>query len=211
MKAKIRAKGKILVVDDDAAYASVDTAVDALKSGAYDYLVKPLDIDELKIAIAKALDHYRLEKENLLLKERLGKRFDFQIRNRRHSQKIRLAGKREGTRKRGGKIRHTVPGRSGRPRRSSGLHAGGEHPAIRGARRYVSGQKPQRHGKGNDFKNPGGNRRKPDSRGRHSRHQPTHASAEIESLRGKPVIFLGTRSFYGGRQPRFWNCRPCCQ
>ncbi len=59
------------------AFASVDTAVDALKSGAYDYLAKPLDIDELKIVIAKALDHYRLEKENLLLKERLGEKFDF--------------------------------------------------------------------------------------------------------------------------------------
>jgi two-component system response regulator HydG len=37
------------------AYASVDSAVDALKSGAYDYLTKPLDIDELKILIGQAL------------------------------------------------------------------------------------------------------------------------------------------------------------
>ncbi len=33
------------------AYASVETAVKALKQGAYDYLTKPLDFDELKIAI----------------------------------------------------------------------------------------------------------------------------------------------------------------
>ena len=59
------------------AYASVSTAVEALKSGAYDYLTKPLDIDELKILIAKALRHRELEKENLYLKERLGDRFDF--------------------------------------------------------------------------------------------------------------------------------------
>ncbi|MCK5203958.1 MAG: sigma-54-dependent Fis family transcriptional regulator, partial [Desulfobacterales bacterium] len=59
------------------AYASVDSAVDALKSGAYDYLTKPLDIDELKILVQKALRFHQLEKENIYLKERLNDRFDF--------------------------------------------------------------------------------------------------------------------------------------
>jgi two-component system response regulator HydG len=59
------------------AYASIKTAVEALKSGAYDYLTKPLDIDELKILINKALEHYRLQEENVFLKERLADRFDF--------------------------------------------------------------------------------------------------------------------------------------
>ena len=59
------------------AYASVSTAVDALKSGAYDYLTKPLEIDKLKILIDKALRHRQLEQENKYLKERLGDRFDF--------------------------------------------------------------------------------------------------------------------------------------
>jgi two-component system response regulator HydG len=59
------------------AYASVKTAVEALKSGAYDYLTKPLDMDELKILIKKALDYYHLQKENIFLKERLADRFDF--------------------------------------------------------------------------------------------------------------------------------------
>jgi len=59
------------------AYASVDTAVDALKAGAYDYLTKPLDIDELKILVGKALRFHQLEKENIYLKERLNDRFDF--------------------------------------------------------------------------------------------------------------------------------------
>jgi two-component system response regulator HydG len=59
------------------AYASVKTAVEALKAGAFDYLTKPLDIEELKVLIDKALDHYHLKKENLSLKERLGDRFDF--------------------------------------------------------------------------------------------------------------------------------------
>jgi two-component system response regulator HydG len=59
------------------AYASVKTAVEALKAGAFDYLTKPLDSDELKLLIDKALEHYRLQTENLALKERLGDRFDF--------------------------------------------------------------------------------------------------------------------------------------
>ncbi|NIS60111.1 MAG: response regulator [Proteobacteria bacterium] len=59
------------------AYGSVETAVDALKSGAYDYLTKPLDIEELKILLQKALDHYRLREENIVLRERLADRFDF--------------------------------------------------------------------------------------------------------------------------------------
>jgi len=59
------------------AYASVDTAREALKSGAYDYLTKPLDIDELNVILHRALRHHRLEQENRFLKQRLSDRFDF--------------------------------------------------------------------------------------------------------------------------------------
>jgi len=59
------------------AYASIGTAVDALKSGASDYLTKPLDIEELKILVAKTMRFHQLEKENIYLKERLDDRFDF--------------------------------------------------------------------------------------------------------------------------------------
>ncbi|MBN1472731.1 MAG: sigma-54-dependent Fis family transcriptional regulator [Syntrophaceae bacterium] len=58
------------------AYASVETAVSALKKGAYDYLTKPLDFDELQMAIARATEHSRLKKENEYLKEKLGEKFD---------------------------------------------------------------------------------------------------------------------------------------
>lgn len=57
------------------AYSSVESAVKALKTGAYDYLTKPLDFDELRITISRAMDHTRLKEENRLLKENLG-RFD---------------------------------------------------------------------------------------------------------------------------------------
>jgi two-component system response regulator HydG len=60
------------------AYSSVETAVDALKQGAHDYLTKPLDFEKLKITIERSMEHTRLKAENLLLKESLGKQFDRQ-------------------------------------------------------------------------------------------------------------------------------------
>jgi two-component system response regulator HydG len=58
------------------AFSSVQTAVEALKNGAYDYLTKPFDFDKLKITIKRSLEHTQLKKENYLLKESLGKNFD---------------------------------------------------------------------------------------------------------------------------------------
>ena len=58
------------------AYASVETAVEALKKGAYDYLTKPLDFDELRIAIDRAMEHSHLKEENRILKETLEQSFD---------------------------------------------------------------------------------------------------------------------------------------
>jgi len=58
------------------AYSSVETAVDALKKGAYDYLTKPLDFDELKLAMERAMEHKQLKEENRLLRESLGAHFD---------------------------------------------------------------------------------------------------------------------------------------
>jgi two-component system response regulator HydG len=59
------------------AYASVETAVEALKQGARDYLTKPLDVDELKLTIARVLDHSRLQSENRELRSRLREEFSF--------------------------------------------------------------------------------------------------------------------------------------
>ena len=58
------------------AYASVETAVKALKEGAYDYLTKPLDFDELKITMERAMEHSRLKEENRYLRESLATHFD---------------------------------------------------------------------------------------------------------------------------------------
>jgi two-component system response regulator HydG len=53
------------------AYSSVESAVEALKAGAYDYLIKPLDFEVLKLTIERACEHAGLKAENVLLKEKL--------------------------------------------------------------------------------------------------------------------------------------------
>ena len=58
------------------AFSSVETAVEALKNGAYDYLTKPLDFDELRLTMERAMEHLHLKEENRLLRESLGDHFD---------------------------------------------------------------------------------------------------------------------------------------
>jgi two-component system response regulator PilR (NtrC family) len=53
------------------AYGSTETAIVALKLGAHDYLVKPVDVEELKIVIRNALERQHLTEENLRLKAEL--------------------------------------------------------------------------------------------------------------------------------------------
>src|SRR5579871_6603219 len=52
-------------------YASVETAVQALKQGAYDYITKPIDPDELSHLVSKALEHRRARREVVRLRENL--------------------------------------------------------------------------------------------------------------------------------------------
>jgi DNA-binding NtrC family response regulator len=53
------------------AYGSIETAVKAVKDGAFDFLQKPVDPEKLLVTISKALEKRHLETENLLLKEEL--------------------------------------------------------------------------------------------------------------------------------------------
>jgi DNA-binding NtrC family response regulator len=60
------------------AYGSVETAVDAMKAGASDYVLKPFTMAEMKLVINKELDVQQVRDENQRLKEALGKRYHFQ-------------------------------------------------------------------------------------------------------------------------------------
>ncbi len=59
------------------AFASHETAIEAMKLGAYDYITKPFKIDEIKLVIKKALDKKRLERENSRLRKELETKYGF--------------------------------------------------------------------------------------------------------------------------------------
>ena len=59
------------------AYASVPSSVQAMKEGAYDYIVKPLDVEELTLMLRKVAEHQQLVTENILLRKRLTDRYAY--------------------------------------------------------------------------------------------------------------------------------------
>lgn len=58
-------------------YGSIDTAVKAMKLGAYDYITKPLKIEEITIVIQRALEHRKLTLENEMLRRQLKRKYKF--------------------------------------------------------------------------------------------------------------------------------------
>jgi two-component system, NtrC family, response regulator PilR len=59
------------------AYASTETAVEAMRLGAVDYFTKPFSMDELRLKVRQHLETHRLKEENLLLKRALNARYEF--------------------------------------------------------------------------------------------------------------------------------------
>src|SRR6184192_1226165 len=57
------------------AYGSVDTAVEAMKRGAYDFVTKPLNLDKVEMLIARAVQGRKLEQENRTLRQQLNERY----------------------------------------------------------------------------------------------------------------------------------------
>jgi two-component system response regulator PilR (NtrC family) len=72
------------------AYATTETAVEAMKLGAYDYITKPFKVDEIKLVIEKALEKRHLRKENILLKREMESKRGFEnfIGNSEPMQKV---------------------------------------------------------------------------------------------------------------------------
>ncbi|GAB4303719.1 MAG: sigma-54 dependent transcriptional regulator [Desulfuromonadia bacterium] len=66
--------GEVIVITGN---ASARSAVEAMKEGAYDYITKPLDFDELTIVVSKALEKRRLHAENIYLRKQLRDRYEF--------------------------------------------------------------------------------------------------------------------------------------
>jgi DNA-binding NtrC family response regulator len=59
------------------AYGNVETAVEAMKNGANNYVLKPFSLEEIKLVVRKELDVRQLRAENRTLREELGKRYEY--------------------------------------------------------------------------------------------------------------------------------------
>ncbi len=75
--AAVKGRSPLVPVMVLTAFGAVDTAVEAMKLGAYDYITKPFNRDELKLTVRKALEMRGLSEENRRLKEELTERAEF--------------------------------------------------------------------------------------------------------------------------------------
>jgi DNA-binding NtrC family response regulator len=59
-------------------HGTIKNAVEAVRSGAYDYLTKPIDLEEIMIAVQRAIEFRNLKRENILLRNQLRKKYKFE-------------------------------------------------------------------------------------------------------------------------------------
>ncbi len=74
---KIKEKKPGIPVIMITAYGTIKQAVEAFKAGAMDYVVKPFDVEELKIIVSQGLEKIKLKEENILLKKELKEKYSF--------------------------------------------------------------------------------------------------------------------------------------
>ena len=74
---EIRSAGQPIAVIVMTAYSSDRTAIEAMKAGAYDYIAKPFDVEELKVMAEKALEKTALEEQNVYLRRELEGKYTF--------------------------------------------------------------------------------------------------------------------------------------
>lgn len=73
----VKDKNPLIPVILMTAYGTIESAVAAMKEGAYEFLTKPFDTDHLLVLIKRALENQRMMAENILLKEEFGKKLGF--------------------------------------------------------------------------------------------------------------------------------------
>jgi len=73
---KVSEDNKDVVVILITGYSTIESAVDAMRGGAYDYLTKPVDLNKLEITIKNAIENRKLRSENILLRQRIREKID---------------------------------------------------------------------------------------------------------------------------------------
>ena len=75
---RVRAEYPEAIVILVTAFGTVETAVEAMKAGAYDYITKPVNMDELKLVVGRALEHVALREEVRSLRSSLDQKYGFE-------------------------------------------------------------------------------------------------------------------------------------
>ena len=75
---KIRADYPGIIVIMVTAFGTVENAVEAMKAGAYDYVTKPVNMDELRLIVNRGLEHLDLQEEVRLLRSSLDQKYGFE-------------------------------------------------------------------------------------------------------------------------------------
>ncbi len=73
---RINAENKDIMTILVTGYSSIESAVEAMRMGAYDYLTKPVDVNKLEVTLKNALDNSKLRSENIRLKKKIRESFD---------------------------------------------------------------------------------------------------------------------------------------
>lgn len=72
---KMRHETEVIIIT---AFGTIETAVEAIKRGAYHFIAKPFKLSDLDVIVVKAIEEKRIKKENLLLRETVEKRYHFE-------------------------------------------------------------------------------------------------------------------------------------
>ena len=72
---KVRPDASVIIIT---AYATVDTAITAMKEGAQEYLVKPCNPEEISMLVQRIVTFKNLQRENVILRKRLSRQYEFQ-------------------------------------------------------------------------------------------------------------------------------------
>ncbi|MCZ2078547.1 MAG: sigma-54 dependent transcriptional regulator [Bryobacterales bacterium] len=75
---KIRSETPEIVVIMVTAFGTIENAVEAMRAGAYDYITKPVQIEELRMTVSRALEHLDLQEEVRSLRSSLDKKYGFE-------------------------------------------------------------------------------------------------------------------------------------
>ncbi len=73
---QIKAGSRDIVMIFVTGFSTIESAVEAMRKGAYDYLTKPIDLNKLDITIKNAIENKKLRSENIMLKQQIREKFD---------------------------------------------------------------------------------------------------------------------------------------